>query len=96
MKLPKVENISEFLAFLNIEINRQKGYIWWLMPLLVGGLYSEGLKKKIVTIFTQYWYLAIPVWIILTLFDLFILIPGEQNFYHKRSAVLKQILKNGK
>ncbi|MFX0141220.1 MAG: hypothetical protein ACFFDN_46705 [Candidatus Hodarchaeota archaeon] len=95
MKFPKFENISEFLGFLNIEFTRQRGYIAWLTPILLGGLYSQGLKKIIIIFFTH-WYLAIPLWILLTLFDLFVLIPGEQTFYHKRSSVLTQILKNGK
>ena len=95
-KIPKFESIGEILGFLNIEFTRQRGYVTWLTPLLLGGLYSQGLKKIIIKVFTEYWYLAIPFWILLTLFDLFVLIPGEQNFYHKRSKVLNQILKNGK
>jgi len=96
IKLPKFDNIAEIFGFINIEFTRQRGYITWLTPLLLGGLYSKGLKNIIVTAFTHYWYLAFPVWILFTLFDLFVLIPGEQNFYHKRSKVLNQILKNGK
>ncbi len=92
----KFESIGEILGFLNIEFTRQRGYIAWLTPILLGGLYSNSLKQIIIKVFSEYWYLAFPVWILFTLFDLFVLIPGEQNFYHKRSSVLKQILKNGK
>ena len=95
-KIPKFENVGEFLGFMNIEFTRQRGYITWLTPLLLGGLYSKSLKNIIVTVFTHYWYFAIPAWILFTMFDLFVLIPGEQNFYHKRSKVLNQILRNGK
>lgn len=96
LKVPRFENVSEFFGFMNIEFTRQRGYITWLTPLLLGGLYSQGLKKFIIKAFTEYWYFAIPIWILFTLFDLFVLIPGEQNFYHKRSKILKQILRNGK
>ena len=95
-KIPKFESIGELLGFINIEITRQKGYLWWLMPILVGGLYGDNTRDLVVKIVKGYWYYAIPVWVLFILFDLFVLIPGEQNFYHKRSKVLNQILKNGK
>jgi len=94
-KLPKFESIGEVFGFINIEITRQRGWVAWLTPILLGGLYNKSLESLILKAF-HYWYFALPLWIGLTLFDLFVLIPGEQNFYHKRSKILNQILKNGK
>lgn len=95
-KIQKINSISELFGFLSIEFTRQRTWLSLLTPILLGGLYSRGLKEIIIKVFTEYWYFAIPVWFAWTLFDLFILIPGEQTFMHKRSKILNQAIKNNK
>lgn len=96
LKIQKINSISELFGFLSIEFTRQRTWIALLTPILLGGLYSKSLKEIIIKIFTEYWYFAIPVWFAWTLFDLFVLIPGEQTFMHKRSKILNQAIKNNK
>ena len=93
-KIQKIDTIGEFFGFLSIEFTRQRNYIALLTPILLGGLYSKSLKEIIIKVFTEYWYFAVPVWLVFTLFDLFVLIPGEQTFMHKRSKILNRAIKN--
>jgi len=95
-KIQKIDTIGEFFGFLSIEFTRQRNYIALLTPILVGGLYSESLRVTLVKIISGYWYYAIPLWILFILFDLFVLIPGEQTFMHKRSKILNRAIKNNK
>ena len=96
LKIQKINSISEFFGFLSIEFTRQRTWISLLTPILLGGLYNDSLKEIIIKVFTEYWYYTLPIWFAWTLFDLFVLIPGEQTFMHKRSKVLNQAIKNNK
>ena len=96
MKIQKISSFSELFGFLSTEFTRQRTWLSLLTPILLGGLYSENLKEIIIKVFTEYWYFAIPIWLAWTLFDLFVLIPGEQTFMHKRSKVLNQAINNRK
>ena len=95
-KIQKFDSIDEFFGFLSIEFTRQRNYIALLTPILLGGLYSKSLRITLIKIISGYWYFAIPLWILFTLFDLFVLIPGEQTFMHKRSKILNRAIKNNK
>lgn len=68
---------------------RQRGYLAILNTLILVKIYLEGKA------FQWWWLLAIPVFIIWTIFDIKVIYPQERSFSDEQSDMLKEIL-NGK
>ncbi len=81
------------LGAIKISFDRQRAYFSALTPILVGGLYFQGVKNWIIHVIEKYNYWLIPAFFAFILFDLFVILPGERTFGDSQSGVLKEILK---
>lgn len=88
----KKDKIRFVVGFLRIVQWRQQAYLSIVTPFLVAGLYG---KEKVIHFIQHYWY-VIPIWLLWIIFDILILLPGEQLFTSASNKLFMDIHKDRK
>ena len=86
------DRIKFITGFGRIVQQRQQHYLALMTPILLAGLYG---KEKVIYFITTYWYL-IPLWLFWVMFDILVLLPGEQLFYSSSNKLFMDIHKDRK
>ena len=79
-----------------VEFNRQRSYATIMTPLLVAGLYKKDSVIRFISTHTYLLWYIIPAWLLWSLFDILILLPGEQLFYSSSNKLFMDIHRNNK